>query len=280
MAVWDPPQPVWKRNLVGILDFLLAFVGFGFLLATLGFGTRLQGGFNFGPGPSLLLLLMIVAYFAVLGRTGGTVFQRLFGMKRAAHDEPRASLSAESPLWRYNLASILDFLLASIVFIFLLAGLGLAKFQPTPQGMPGMTLEYGPLLVLLAYIFAYFVGLRRTGGTIFQRLLKVKRKGKAVWDPPQPSWKRNLAGILDFLLAAIGLGVILNLLSPGIIFEVVGPPERAIKFGIPWQMMLLPALVVGYFAVLGGTGGTVFQRVFGMKRRKLRKEDDEIVRQF
>jgi hypothetical protein len=43
---------------------------------------------------------------------------------------------------------------------------------------------------------------------------------------------------------------------------------------------LLPALVVGYFAVLGGTGGTVFQRVFGMKRGKLRKEDDEIVRQF
>jgi hypothetical protein len=280
MAVWDPPQPVWKRNLVGILDFLLAFIGFGFLLATLGFGTRLQGGFNFGPGPSSLLLLMIVAYFAVLGRTGGTVFQRLFGMRRAAHSEPRASLFAESPLWRYNLAGILDFLLASIVFIFLLAGLGLAKFQPTPQGMPGMTLEYGPLLVLLAYIIAYFVGLQRTGGTIFRRLLKVKRKGKAVWDPPQPSWKRNLAGILDFLLAAIGLGVILNLLSPGIIFDVVGPPERAIKFGIPWQMMLLPALVVGYFAVLGGTGGTVFQRVFGMKRGKLRKEDDEIVRQF
>jgi hypothetical protein len=39
---------------------------------------------------------------------------------------------------------------ASIVFMFLLAGLGLAKFQPTPQGMPGMNLQGGPLLVLLA----------------------------------------------------------------------------------------------------------------------------------
>jgi hypothetical protein len=83
-----------------------------------------------------------------------------------------------------------------------------------------------------------------------------------------------------FLRAAIGLGVVLTLLSPRIVFEFAGPPERAIRFGIPSQIMLLPALVVGYFAVLGGTGGTVFQRVFGMKRGKLRKEDDEIVRQF
>jgi hypothetical protein len=31
----------------------------------------------------LLLLVLVIAYFVVLGRTGGTVFQRLFGMKRA-----------------------------------------------------------------------------------------------------------------------------------------------------------------------------------------------------
>lgn len=30
-----------------------------------------------------LLVVLIVAYFVVLGRAGGTVFQRLFGMKRA-----------------------------------------------------------------------------------------------------------------------------------------------------------------------------------------------------
>jgi hypothetical protein len=162
--------------------------------------------------------------------------------------------------------------------MFLLAGLGLAKFQPTPQGMPGINMQLGPFLVLLAYIIAYFVGLRRTGGTIFQRLFSVKRKGKAAWDPPQPSWKRNLASILDFLLAAIGFGVILAFLSRGGFAFAVGP--TATTFRIPWQMLLLPALVVGYFAVLGRTGGTVFQRVFGMKRGKLREEDDEIVRQF
>jgi hypothetical protein len=31
----------------------------------------------------LLLLALIIAYFVLLGRAGGTVFQRLFGMKRA-----------------------------------------------------------------------------------------------------------------------------------------------------------------------------------------------------
>jgi CDP-diglyceride synthetase len=83
-----------------------------------------------------------------------------------------------------------------------------------------------------------------------------------------------VASILDFLLAAIGFGVVLTLLSRGIAFEFAGPPggPTAIRFDIPWQMMLLPALVVGYFAVLGGTGGTVFQRVFGMKRGKVSEE--------
>jgi hypothetical protein len=38
--------------------------------------------FSLGPAPSLLPAF-IVAYFVVLGRTGGTVFQRLFGIKRA-----------------------------------------------------------------------------------------------------------------------------------------------------------------------------------------------------
>ena len=83
MAAWNPPQPVWKRNLAGILDFLLAFLGFGYLLASAGLGRTLaNGGLTFGPGPFALLVLLIVAYFVVLGRTGGTVFQRLFGMKR------------------------------------------------------------------------------------------------------------------------------------------------------------------------------------------------------
>jgi hypothetical protein len=85
---------LWKRNLVGILDFLLASIGFGYLLFKLGLGTPAAPppwlapgsttvGFNLGPWASLLLLVLVVGYFVILGRTGGTVFQRLFRMKRA-----------------------------------------------------------------------------------------------------------------------------------------------------------------------------------------------------
>lgn len=272
MAQWNPPQPVWKRNLAGLLDFLLAFIALGYLLTALGFGTWMQGGFVLGPWPSLVLVGIIVMYFTVLGRTGGTVFQRLFRMRRAAAGEPRVPLAGESPLWKHNLAGGLDCLLALIVFTFLLARLGFAKPPPMPQGSPGINLEGGPALVLFAYVIAYFVGLRRAGGTVFQRLLRVKRKGGAVWDPPQPAWKRYLAATLDVVLAAIGFGAVLWLSSAF--------PAHDVEFNIPWQMMLLPALIVGYFAVLGSSGGTVFQRLFGMKRGKLREEDDKILQQF
>jgi len=91
MATYDPPQPMWKRNVAGILDFLLAAIVFGYGL-TLIFGNEPSalppppGGhqiFGFGTRTSLIWVALIIAYFIVLGRTGGTVFQRLFGMKRA-----------------------------------------------------------------------------------------------------------------------------------------------------------------------------------------------------
>jgi hypothetical protein len=91
VAVYDPPQPLWKRNTAGILDFLLSFFVFGFLLSKIfgnvpsatPSGSEATISFNLGTWPTLLLLALIIAYFVVLGRTGGTVFQRLFGMKRA-----------------------------------------------------------------------------------------------------------------------------------------------------------------------------------------------------
>jgi hypothetical protein len=93
MAVYDPLQPMWKRNVAGILDFLLAFLVFGFVLSkifgnqgpapmTTAAGTHVEF-FSLGTWPTLLLIVLIVVYFVALGRTGGTVFQRLFGMKRA-----------------------------------------------------------------------------------------------------------------------------------------------------------------------------------------------------
>jgi hypothetical protein len=137
VAVWDPPQPLWKRNLAGVLDFLLAFLGFGYLLFKLGLGRPASPpmiGFHLGPGPALLVLALVIAYFVVLGRTGGTIFQRLFGMKRAKPDAVVSFSSVDNvwdppqPLWKRNLAGILDFLLAFLSFGLLLVELGLAKF--------------------------------------------------------------------------------------------------------------------------------------------------------
>jgi len=90
MAHYDPQQPMWKRIAAGFLDFLLAFFGLGTVLGKIfpAAPSNAQGAgttelFTLNGWPALLLIALIVAYFVVLGRTGGTVFQRLFGMKRA-----------------------------------------------------------------------------------------------------------------------------------------------------------------------------------------------------
>lgn len=92
MAVYDPPQPLWKRNFAGIADFVLAFFVFGSLLGYIFGDVATSYGpdgstpsikFSLGPVASLLLLVLTIGYFVVLGRTGGTVFQRLFRMTRA-----------------------------------------------------------------------------------------------------------------------------------------------------------------------------------------------------
>ena len=93
MAIYDPPQPLWKRNLAGVLDFLLALFGFGVALNKI-FGHQPHPPvinaaatttevFGLDLWPALICLVLVAGYFVVLGRTGGTIFQRLFGMKRA-----------------------------------------------------------------------------------------------------------------------------------------------------------------------------------------------------
>jgi hypothetical protein len=97
MATYDPPQPMWKRNLAGILDFFLAFfvciygVSKIFVIRSdasdafdkpfISFGDD-DASYILGRWPVLLAFALIIAYFVILGQTGGTVFQRLFGMKR------------------------------------------------------------------------------------------------------------------------------------------------------------------------------------------------------
>ena len=95
MATYDPPQPLWKRNVAGILDFLLSAIVFGFIFneilgskpgpqPVLPAGATQGVHFNLSGWPLLLTVVAMVAYFILAGRTGGTVFPRLFQMKRAA----------------------------------------------------------------------------------------------------------------------------------------------------------------------------------------------------
>jgi hypothetical protein len=93
MARYDPPQPIWKRNLAGMLDFFLAFCACVYLVSAI-FGNFSGDSFAvvyFGVGdanykvggwPVVLAFALVIAYFVILGRTGGTAFQRLFDMRR------------------------------------------------------------------------------------------------------------------------------------------------------------------------------------------------------
>ena len=93
MATYNPAQPMWKRIVAGTLDFLLALYAIGFTLGKIfpagpHAPTKIPGAtttelFALTGWPVLLLPVLIVAYFLVLSRTGGTVFQRLFRMSRA-----------------------------------------------------------------------------------------------------------------------------------------------------------------------------------------------------
>ena len=99
MAIYGPPQPIWKRNLAGILDFFLALFACACVVSKI-FVHRIDGpvaagnpwlsfgsddaSYGLNGWPVLLVFALVVAYFVILGQTGGTVFQRLFGMKRVA----------------------------------------------------------------------------------------------------------------------------------------------------------------------------------------------------
>jgi hypothetical protein len=47
-----------------------------------------DASYELGGWPVLLAFASIIAYFLILGQTGGTIFQRLFGMKRVPFWRP------------------------------------------------------------------------------------------------------------------------------------------------------------------------------------------------
>jgi hypothetical protein len=82
-----PPTPLkkpatWKLILAGILDFITAFFGFGFLVAWLTGGLT-ANGFNLTGAPALVCFLLIIAYFIVFNRyLGGTIWRWILGARK------------------------------------------------------------------------------------------------------------------------------------------------------------------------------------------------------
>ena len=69
----------WKVVTAAILDFLLVFLGGGYIIAKLTGGVT-ENGFELNGAPAFALFALVVAYFVVMKRLGGTLFKRLLGV--------------------------------------------------------------------------------------------------------------------------------------------------------------------------------------------------------
>jgi hypothetical protein len=77
-----PPPPNWKIITAAILDFLLAFLLIGTIIARLT-GNIGERGWNLSGWPAAMPIALIVAYFTIGNRVfGGTVFKHLLGIAR------------------------------------------------------------------------------------------------------------------------------------------------------------------------------------------------------
>ncbi|MDP4032527.1 MAG: hypothetical protein Q8P60_06715 [Pseudorhodobacter sp.] len=77
----DVAKPAtWKVVVAAILDFLLVFLGGGYVIALLTGGIT-DSGFELNGAPAFLLFALVIGYFVVMNKwLGGTVFKRLFGI--------------------------------------------------------------------------------------------------------------------------------------------------------------------------------------------------------
>lgn len=77
----DTTVPTWKKVVAAILDFLTVFIGGGLIIANIT-GETVEGGFNLEGTSALVLMAIVVAYFVLLPRVGGTLWQRILGTKK------------------------------------------------------------------------------------------------------------------------------------------------------------------------------------------------------
>ncbi len=82
-AVVSQSKPVsaWRRVLAGILDFFFVLFGMGYLIAHFT-GNTTDNGFELHGGPAFALFAIVILYFVIFRRfLGGTIWQRLLGVR-------------------------------------------------------------------------------------------------------------------------------------------------------------------------------------------------------
>ncbi len=77
---------VWKRVVASCLDAVTVFFGAGYVIGK-ATGNLTPQGFQLDGWPALLLFALVAAYF-VIGRkyAGGTLWDRVFGIRRPQPD--------------------------------------------------------------------------------------------------------------------------------------------------------------------------------------------------
>jgi uncharacterized RDD family membrane protein YckC len=74
--------PTWKRVVASILDFFTIFAVGGYVIAKLTNSTT-ENGFSLNGAPALVLFALIIIYFFAGRRyAGGTLWDRIFGIRR------------------------------------------------------------------------------------------------------------------------------------------------------------------------------------------------------
>lgn len=71
----------WRIVLAAILDFITVFAVGGWVIARFTGGLT-ENGFSLNGMPAVILFIVIIAYFVVGRRTGGTLWQRILGARR------------------------------------------------------------------------------------------------------------------------------------------------------------------------------------------------------
>jgi uncharacterized membrane protein len=78
--------PTWRIILAAILDFITVFAIGGYVIARFT-GNLTETGFQLNGAPAIVLFALMIAYFVLAPRMGGTLWQRILRARRQRGDD-------------------------------------------------------------------------------------------------------------------------------------------------------------------------------------------------